>query len=131
MPLQGSTLSEGATTSSTGGTSKTYSVNGNKVTNGIYLIDASVTDFRVRPYIIAKSVAPKLVNGKWKKGSITLQIGRPKILADGTQEFPNIEITLEWHPENTQAEVDMLVNLAAQSCCDADFTTFWRTGALA
>lgn len=132
MSLQNATLSEGATVSPTGGVSKTYTVDGLSVNNGVHCIDASVADGRIRPSYTAKSIPGKVnPDGTWSNDKREVVLVRPKILADGRQKFPNLRITLTSDPENTQAEIDMLCNLGAQALVDADFTSLWRTGSLA
>lgn len=132
MPINGATLSEGATIAPTGGTSKVYTPDGLSVANGIHVIDASVTDARVRPGMTAKSVPARIgSNGEWSNDKRELVITRPKVLVNGTQRFPNIRITLTVHPENTQAEIDMLTNLGSQALVDPDFVNLWRVGSIA
>jgi len=132
MPINGLTISEGATASFTGGTTKTYTSDGLAVTNGIHTIDASVTDFRTRPSNTHKTVPPKLLSdGSWTKGSVSVKHVRPKLLASGKQEFPNVEVIMRAHPENVQAEVDALRLAAAQLLMDSDTDAFWRTGSQA
>lgn len=132
MAINNSAISDGATTSFTGGTSKTLSASGVTIANGIQVIDASVTDFRIRPAITFKNSVPKLDNatGEWGKGSRKATIVLPKILASGKQGFPCVRISLEDFPEMTQAEIDKLRSYAAQILQDADFDAFWRTGAV-
>lgn len=132
MGVQNATLLEGATVTSTGGASKTYSSNGVPVQNGITLIDASVTDARTRPTIIVRTIPARVDSaGNWSNDKREITLTRPKVLADGKQRFPNIRITQTTHPENTQAELDELRTMCAQILSDADFVNFWRTGSQA
>lgn len=126
MGIQNSNIAEGATVSSSGGTAKTFALTSTKINNGIKLVDNSVADIRVRPYLIATAVEPKLANGKWKKGTVGLQYGRPKILADGSQEFPNIQTFLNTHPESTDAEVAQLLLGMAQALISTAFASLWK-----
>lgn len=132
MPINGATLNEGATIAPSGGTAKTYIADGLQVNNGIHVVDTSVTDARVRPGLTAKSIPARIgANGEWSNDKRELVITRPKVLANGAQRFPNVRITLTVHPESTQAEIDMLTNLASQALVDADFTNLWRVGTIA
>lgn len=133
MPLNGSTILDGATVSASGGSAKTFTVTGQKVNGGVFLIDASVTDYRTRPTMTAVSSQPTLMNdGKsFTKGKSTLCIAFPFSDAQGVQQYPCLRITLESHPEMSTANLAKLKNYAAQSLIDADFTSFWDTGSLA
>ena len=132
MGVQNATLSEGATVSSTGGISKTFSSNGVPVQNGITLIDASVTDARTRPTLVVRTVPARVDSaGNWSNDKREVTLTRPKVLADGKQRFPNIRMILTSHPENTQAELDELRLQCAQILSDPDFVSFWRTGSQA
>lgn len=133
MPLNGASIANGPTISITGGTAVTLTSNGMTVKNGIQLIDAAVTDFRTRPVVTAQSTPPALdkATGKWSKGKKSISITTPKILADGTQEFPNITVAMKDHPENTPAEQQKLREWAIQALQDADFSSFWSAGSVA
>lgn len=133
MPLNGATLLTGTTLGTTGGTAKTFSSNGLTVKNGIQLIDSSVTDFRIRPVMTVKVAQPVLdkATGKWLKGKKEISLTVPKLLSDGTQEFPNITVILKDHPECTAAEILLLLHYMAQALFDADFASFWTTGSVA
>lgn len=131
MPLQSASILNGATISATGGTSVTLSPDGQQVVNGVHLIDASVTDYRVRPNITARTRNPALQSdGYYGKGRRSMTITQPKVLANGKQGFPCFRLELEDFPEMTQAEIDKLKIWAAQCIMDADFTAFWYTGSL-
>lgn len=133
MPLNGATLLAGPSISITGGTVKTFTSNGLTVKNGIQIIDASVTDFRIRPVMTVKVTQPVLdkVTGKWLKGKKEISLTIPKLLADGSQEFPNITVILKDHPENSAAEIQALREFALQTLNDADFASFWAAGSVA
>lgn len=133
MPLNGASIANSPTIAISGGTAVTLTSNGMTVKNGIQLIDAAVTDFRIRPVLTVQSTPPALdkATGKWSKGKKSISITTPKILADGTQEFPNITVTLKDHPENTTAELQKLREWAIQALQDADFSNFWSAGSVA
>jgi len=132
MPLQNGTIADGGTISVAGGTVKTFSVDGQPVVNGIHLQDASITDYRTRPNVTAKNKLATLAqDGTYGKGKRSMTIVLPKVLASGKQGFPLARIEIEDYPEMSVAEVDKLINYAAQFLFDSDFTSFWRTGSLA
>lgn len=133
MPLNGASIANSPTISISGGTAVTLTSNGMTVKNGIQLIDAAVTDFRVRPVLTVQSTPPALdkATGKWSKGKKSISITAPKILADGTQEFPNITVAMKDHPENTPAEQQKLREWAIQALQNADFSKFWSAGSVA
>lgn len=132
MGILNGTIADGATVSASGGTQKTYTPDGLKVNNGVHTIDATVADARIRPSITCRSFPAAVnANGKWTDDRREITITRPKILADGSQKFPAIFMKMKVHPENTQAEIDALCNMAAQALIDADYASFWRSGSLA
>lgn len=132
MALQNGTIVTGATPSITGGTSKTLSVDGVSVQNGIHLIDASNTDITTRLAVTAKSKPGQLdsVTGEWSMDKRSLTVTVPKVI-NSKQKFPSVYITIQTHPLMTQAEIDSLCYIAAQTLFDADFDNFRRVGALA
>lgn len=133
MGLQNATILDGATISAAGGTSKTLSVDGIPVTNGIHLSDFSVADLRVRPNVTAKNrpAAYNKTTAKWTKGKRESVFAFPKILADGSIEYPLVRIEVEDHPEMTDAELTKMFCWAAQVFFDPDFVNFMKYGSLA
>lgn len=134
MPINGSSIMEGATgITVTSGTAKTYSQSGLKVVNGINVIDSSVASVTTRPSMTFKS-NPAVVDsrtGKWGRETREAIATRPKVLVDGSQEFPAIRVKANFHPEMTQAEILALRLHACQMIMDGDYDAFWYTGALA
>lgn len=133
MGLQNATILDGATVGATGGTSKTLSVDGIPVTNGIHLSDFSVADLRTRPNVTAKNrpAAYNKSTAKWTKGKRELVLTFPKILADGSIEYPLVRIEIEDHPEQSDAELIKMFTWASQAFIDTDFTNFMKYGSLA
>lgn len=132
MGLLNATIANAPTITVTGGTAVTLSSDGQYVQNGVHLIDASVTDYRTRPNLAVRVKQPTFnrSTGTWSKSSKYISITIPKILADGTQEFPVMKLELRDHPEMTIAEVLKLREWAIQCLQDADFVAFWNTGSL-
>ena len=129
MSLDGAIINTGATVSATGGSAKTFTSDGQTIVNGLHLIDASVTDFRVRPSMVVKVKQPTLNSlGEYSKGKISVVYKVPIILASGATSFELIRIERESHPENTAAaRLDFNV-MGAQILTDTDFTSLWATG---
>lgn len=131
MGLQNATLLTGATCSATGGTTKTFTTDGKTIVNGAHFVDAAVTDYKVRPEITARVKSPTQDSlGNWSKGSHELVIKMPKVSVLGKVIPCLVRIDVEWHPDQSVAEVDDMCNIAAQTLFDADFTSFRRTGSL-
>lgn len=134
MPINGSSIQEGATgITVTAGSAKTYTQSGLKVVNGINVIDASVASVATRPNMTFKS-NPAVVDsktGKWGRESREATATRPKVLTDGSQEFPSMRVKANLHPEMTQAEILALRLQTCQMIMDADFDSFWYTGSQA
>lgn len=131
MPLSAITLADSATSLSvTGGTVKTYTPDGQAVTNGIHVADNSVTDFRVKPHITWKNRNPqRLPDGSYTKGKRDVIITVPYLDAStGKVEFDT------WRISNEHAAVIPAANrknarfIAAQCLFDADAENFFVTG---
>jgi len=132
MSLSSFAILAGGTNSATGGTSKTYAIDGKQVVGGVHVADASVTDFRVRPNATFRNREPKynsaLKRFSKDKKSVTLVV--PKILTDGSVEYNLIRIEREVHPESTAAESLELNVQGAQLLFDSELASFWSTGNL-
>lgn len=133
MGLQNATILDGGIVAFSAGTSKTLTTDAQPVVGGIHLIDASVTDIRIRPTLTCKvkQATVNQVTGKWGSGVKQITLTRPKILADGTQKFPSMYIKLADHPELSTAEIQAFLVWAAQIIKDPDFQAFWEVGSLA
>lgn len=129
--IENSSIPAGATLSAAGGTAFTFTTDGQAVPGGKHLINAAVTDMRIRPNATAKTKLAKVqTSGEWSKGKRSLVYCIPKLLVSGKTAFPLIRIELEDHPEMTQAEITALTNVGAQILFDTDWTAFWLTGSL-
>lgn len=131
MSIQGSTILSGATISATGGTSSTLTLTGAEVKHGLQVADLSVADFRIRPFINFKQRQPVLHGKVYNKSRNEAMICIPKVLADGSIAFPLARVSLEAHPEQSDAEVSKILAWAAQLAFDSDFTNFFKLGSLA
>lgn len=137
MSLTNASILTGATLSATGGTAVNYTPDGKEVVNGIHLIDASVSDFTIRPQLTAKSkdpvytVAKGLIPAGYGKDKRSVVLVEPFKAANGTFHFNLIRIEREVHPELSAASALDLLKKGAQLAFDADLTAFWATGSLA
>lgn len=132
MPLNGMTLLQSGTISATGGTSKTFTADGQLAPGGVHLIDASVTDYRTRPSITTKYKPPTLdKSGAYSKAKHSMTGVRPFISADGMTHFNLVRTEIEIHPETPETERVILRAQGAQHFSDADTDNFWVAGSAA
>jgi len=133
MPIVNGTILDGATISATGGTSKTLSLDGTLVSNGVRVSDFSVTDARVRPSVSAKNrpASYDRNTGVWKKRKSECVLTFPKVLASGVIEYPNVRIIVEDHPEMSAAETTKMALWSAQVIFNASFADFIAKGVTA
>lgn len=120
-----------STVSVTGGTAQTFTPDGESVKNGIHLIDASVSDFRVRPSITVKYISPKLLSdGTYTKGKMSATYVVPYILENGKTVFNLSRCEIEIHPECMATVLSDFQKKGAQIFCDTDLANFWLAGSL-
>lgn len=132
MGLQNMQILTGATLSATGGTAVSYTPDGKTIVNGLHLIDATVTDFRTRPRVTAKTKDPVLMqDGSYTKDKRSITLVEPFIAADGNTYFNLIRIEREVHPETLAADSLDILKKGGQFCFDTDLTAFWASGSLA
>lgn len=133
MPIKGATLLlNGTLPAATGGTSKTFTEVGETIKNGVKVTDLSVTDARLRPTVTCINRPAKLVNGKYiNRDKKTVKIVVPKLLADGTIDFPLREIRIEDHPEMTDAEKAILNSYTGQVFSNSNLSSFVLYGTTA
>jgi hypothetical protein len=132
MPLQGMQLLTGATLSATGGTAITYTTDNKTVANGLHLIDASESNFIVRPNILVKTKDPvKMPDGSYTKDRKSIVIFEPFIDSTGKTHLNLIRVEREVHPETDAADALDLLKKGGQVCFDTDTTAFFASGSLA
>lgn len=131
MGLTNASILTGAAVNATGGTAVNYTPDGLAVKNGVHLIDASVTDFRLRPQVTAKTKNPSLLpDGNYGKDNREILLVEPFVDSKGKTQFDFIRIERSMHPESSAAKGVDLLKKAAQLCVDTDTTSFWATGSL-
>ena len=132
MGLQNASILAGATITVTGGTAQNFVPDGVEVKNGVHLVDSTVTDFRTRPSLTAKTNQPTtLPDGSFSKDKRVITYAEPFIDSKGVVQYDYIQIVRRVHPESTAAKASGLLVKGAQLCNDADFTNFWALGSLA
>lgn len=132
MSVQNASINAGATISATGGTAVSYTPNGVTIPNGIQLIDAAITDYRVRPTLTLRNKLPVLDSlGVYSKDRKSCLLVEPILLASGKVVFNLIRIEREIHPETPAANALGLNTKGAQLLTDSDFTNFWAAGSIA
>lgn len=131
MSITNAALAEGATISVTGGTAKTFAVSGAKISNGLQIIDTSVTDVRTRPLVNLQAF-PSTFDPKtgWSVDKRVSKAVRPYVDASSIQRFPSIEIKQNLFADMTAAQRLELRKMAAQLLLDTDFDGFNETGSL-
>jgi hypothetical protein len=134
MALNNLTLLVGGTCSATGGVSKTYTPDGQTVTNGLHVADATEADLRIRPHVQFRTQIPKFDanTGKYLgKEKRFFNLTRPKLEADGSISNNYIKIEVGYSPSSTAAEKAELYTSGAQLCFDTDTVDFRTAGSLA
>lgn len=132
MGLVNSTLLAGATITATGGTAHTFTDDGGEVAHGKHLIDASVTDYKTRPTMVAKVRQPVYTRAtkSFSKGRKALTVTMPFVDVNGEIQYPLVRCELEDHPDMTDAQYNSLLQYGAQLFFDADTVPFFKTGTL-
>jgi len=131
MGLASITIADTATSMSvTGGTVKTYTPDGQTVTNGIHVADNSVSDFRVKPHITWKNRNPqRQTDGTYGKGKKDVIVTVPYLDATtGKVEFATARYSFEYSPIIPAATLKNTRYLMAQCLFDADSENFHVSG---
>jgi hypothetical protein len=131
MGLLTASILTGATISATGGTAQTFGSNGKEVTNGVQVIDTSVTDFRTRPTLTAKTADPvQLPDGSLTKDKRIVTYAEPFVDTRGVIQYDYLRIERRIHPESPASKGVEFNKKGAQLLNDTDFTSYWATGNL-
>jgi hypothetical protein len=109
------TLSDGGTTSTTGGSAQTFSRTNLSVNNGYEYADVSEADFFARQKVIISARQPsEQSDGSWSKQKASLRFVLPITLADGSVAYNVARVEVEYHPEASAANLAELREMAAQ-----------------
>lgn len=128
MSVQNASIAVGPTISITNGTAVSYTPSGQKVNNGINIVDTSATDYRTRPNISLRGSEPAYDKDGVcvTKSNAVATCTRPKILASGAIDFPCGIVQMKLSPESTDAEILAIKEMMVQVILDADFANFWK-----
>lgn len=131
MPLNALTIADSATSLSvTGGTSKTFTPDGQTVFNGIHVADNSVTDFRLKPHITFKNRNPqRKADGTYGKGKREIILTEPYLdVSTNKVEFVTTRYTLEYAAVIPAANIKNGRYKLAQLLFDSDVENFHAAG---
>lgn len=129
MGMTNLAVTKGGTLTASGGTSLAFSPNNAPVKNGISIINAAQTDFRLRESILSTYRAPVQTGpSAFSKAKITFFVKVPRLKADGTYSSNLGRLEFEIDPETPIAEQDDLFLITAQLAVEADTLNFRRTG---
>lgn len=131
MSLINITLADSATSIAvTGGTTKTYSPDGQSVSNGVHVSDGSVSDFRLKPHITWKNRNPVRQNdGSYSKGRKDVILTIPVLdTVTNKVEFSTYRFVEEYSTLSTAAARKNGRYLMAQCLFDADAENFHVNG---
>ena len=129
MGISTLSLLTGATVSVTGGSAQNFKPDNQKVVNGIHIVDDSVADFRIRPYVVGKAKNPvEQPDGSFTKDFRSTMYVRPFIDSKGKVQYDYIRVERALHPESTwQAESR---KIGAQLAVDTDLDGFYTVGSM-
>lgn len=131
MPLSALTLADNATSIAvTGGTTKTFTPDGQSVFNGIHVADNTVTDFRVKPHATFKNRNPqRKSDGTYGKGKRDIVYTEPYLdAASGKVVFATYRYSCEFDPIIPAANLKNGRYKLTQLCFDADAENFHAAG---
>lgn len=133
MGVQNAAIAIGASSvAATGGTSTTFTPDGNNPAKGVHLIDAADTNALTRKEILVYNRASSLQpDQSFSKAIRKVHFKVPKVLASGKLSYSWVRAEVEYHPEVTDAEITSMVMSGAQLFGDSDFLSFWKTGNMA
>lgn len=130
MGLQNLQITTGATIAVSGGTAQTFSPDNLEVAGGIHVVDATVSDFRVRPGITFKAKSPT----KKSDGTFTKEIRSGKLVLSyldsaGIVQYDFVEVTTSLTPGSIN--LPELRKKGAQLLIDSDTDHFYTVGSKA
>lgn len=127
MGLQNMQITTGATIAVSGGTAQTFSPDNLEVAGGVHVVDATVSDFRVRPGITFKAKSPtKKTDGTFTKEIRSGKLVLPYLDSAGIVQYDFVEVTTSLTPGSVQLQE--LRKKGAQLLIDADTDNFYVVG---
>jgi len=132
MPLNGiSLMSDSTGISVIGGATTAFDSDGSSVSNGVHLVDNSEANFLLRPHLTFKNRAyAKQSDDSFSKGLRSVVTTLPITLADGSISYQVSRQVFEIHPEATQAQINELRRLTAQTIIDDETDDFYFFGSV-
>jgi hypothetical protein len=125
------TLLDGGTTTTAGGSTQTFDRTNTTVTSGSEYADVSETDFFARQKVIITTRMPSLqLDGSWSKQKTKVQFVAPITLANGTIAYNIARVEIEAHPESSAANLAELREFAAQMAVGTQFDYAYIAGTL-
>jgi hypothetical protein len=130
--MNNSSLLFGGTVGVTGGTAKTFKIDGQKVNNGIHLVETAPADYRLADGVIATAKQSVYNNstGEFSKFARSTKLIRPVILASGKLVFRSVLVSIEDHPEISAADQLELRYDGLLLGFDSDYSDLWTIGTL-
>lgn len=129
MGISTLSLLTGTTVSASGGTAQTFAPDNQKVVNGIHVVDASVSDYRIRPYVVGKAKSPvEQADGSFTKDFRSVMYVKPFIDSKGKVQYDYIRVERALHPESTWSAESR--KIGAQLCFDSDLDSFYAVGSM-
>lgn len=130
MGLQNMQITTGATIAVSGGTAQTFSPDNLEVAGGVHVVDATVSDFRVRPGITWKAKSPmKKSDGTFTKEIRSGKLVIPYLDSAGIVQYDYVEVTTSLTPGSIN--LPELRKKGAQLLIDADTDNFYVVGSKA
>jgi hypothetical protein len=124
-------MKDATSISVTGGTGAAFQDDGQTVTNGIHVVDTSITVAKERPHATFKNRGSSLQkDGTYSKGKRDITYTKPKSLADGSTSFQVGRIGFEIHPELSVQEITDFRYELAQMIIDAELDDFFVYGSV-
>lgn len=124
-----SVIKEGATTvAATGGTDVTLvslGIQGNKNTL-TFSTDTNLSTRRTVDFSVKPTAASASSPGGYSLARNSITLRSPKTLADLSKAINTVKIEVSYHPETTQAEVEVLCETAAQMLGTSAFMAFQK-----
>lgn len=126
------TLLDGGSTTTSGGTNQVFEESGEKLANGVVLVDSGEANYFSRSKINMTSRVPSVQsNGLYSNAKRSATYVMPMTLADGvTTVYNSVRIEVSIHPESAASDLAELREKGAQILVDAEFDNFYTYGSL-
>lgn len=112
------------------GTAATYLPGGDEIQNGLFMVDSTVSDLRLQPYLALKTRKSQYQNGVFSKYLRKFSHAVPRLRANGLYTYDFVRIEIEISPETPIADAVAQEQAAAQLLYIAGLSNFRRSGVL-